>query len=179
MEPPHRISSSLVQRWDDLFIWQHYFSRGWSCPPCPHANLRILRSQCYWHNIGNPTETHIKSREISFAHSYSFSYPIMLKFCTEHGSITAVLCAKFQNDWTSYMGVMDERDFTRFELKCVWVDSIYCNDPWLVMGLIYEFLKAKLLSMNLISNRLSKRKHGSQYRDVTRATIRLLVRLDV
>ena len=24
--------------------------------------------------------------------------PIILKFCTQHGSYTAVLCAKFQND---------------------------------------------------------------------------------
>ena len=26
--------------------------------------------------------------------------PIVVKFCTEHGGITTVLCAKFQNDWT-------------------------------------------------------------------------------
>ena len=52
-------------------------------------------------NIGYPPETHLKtkSREISFAHNFRFNCPIVLKFCTEHGSDTAVPCAKFQNDW--------------------------------------------------------------------------------
>ena len=54
-------------------------------------------------NIGYPSETHLKlkSCEIFFAHNICFIYPIILKFCTEHGSITAVLCAKFQNDRTT------------------------------------------------------------------------------
>ena len=38
-------------------------------------------------------------------------------FCTEHGSITAVHCAKFQTDWTIETDVMDERDFARIEFK--------------------------------------------------------------
>ena len=42
---------------------------------------------------------------------------IVLKFCTEHGSITAVLCAKFQNDLATKMGIVDERDFARFKFK--------------------------------------------------------------
>ena len=41
-------------------------------------------------------------------------YPIVLTFCTEHSS---VLCAKFQNDWTTEMDVIDERYFARFEVK--------------------------------------------------------------
>ena len=40
---------------------------------------------------------------MSFAQMYVFSCPIVLKFCTEHGSYSAVLCAKFQNDWTTHM----------------------------------------------------------------------------
>ena len=59
----------------------------------------------------------LKSHEISFAHNSCFSWPIPLKFCTEHGSITAVLCAKFQTDWIIEMDVMDERDFARFEFR--------------------------------------------------------------
>ena len=53
--------------------------------------------------MGYQSETHpkLKSREISFVHNVRFSCPIFLKFCTEHGSITAVLCAKFQNDWVA------------------------------------------------------------------------------
>ena len=48
---------------------------------------------------------------------YLFSYVIILKFCTEHSSDTAVLCAKFQIDWTTVMDVMDNQDFFRFEFK--------------------------------------------------------------
>ena len=46
-----------------------------------------------------------------------FSFPIILNFFTEHGSDTAMLCAKFQDDWTIDTDVMDEQDFGRFEFK--------------------------------------------------------------
>ena len=70
-------------------------------------------------DISYPSEIHLqlKSREISLAHNSGFSWPIALKFCTEHGSIIAVLCAKFQTDWTIEMDVMEERVFARFEFK--------------------------------------------------------------
>ena len=70
-------------------------------------------------NIGYPSKKHLKpkSREISFAHYLFPSYTIILKFCTEHGGITVVLCAKFQNDWTADTNVLDERDLARFEFK--------------------------------------------------------------
>ena len=42
---------------------------------------------------------------------------MMQKFCTEHGSIAAVLCAKFQNDRTILGKAMGERDFTRFQFR--------------------------------------------------------------
>ena len=66
-----------------------------------------------------PPKRHIKldSREVSFTRNLFCNYPIVLKFCIEHGSDTAVLCAKFQNDRTMETGVMDERDFARFEFK--------------------------------------------------------------
>ena len=68
-------------------------------------------------NIGCPSETplKLKSRENSFAHDFFIRYPIVWKFCTGHGSDTAVLCAKFQNDWTTETDVMVERDFARCE----------------------------------------------------------------
>ena len=50
---------------------------------------------------------------------------MILKFCTEHGSITAVLCANFQNDFTTKMDVMDEQEFTRFLLFLC--DVLSCN----------------------------------------------------
>ena len=51
-------------------------------------------------NTGYPSKTHLKlkSRKISFVHKICFNCPIVSKFYIEHGSITAVLCAKFQND---------------------------------------------------------------------------------
>ena len=54
-------------------------------------------------NIGCASETHLKLkfREILFTHNLLLSYQIILKFCTKHGSITAVLCAKLQNDLTN------------------------------------------------------------------------------
>ena len=83
------------------------------------------------------SETHLipKSVEIWFAHSLFLNYLIILKFCTEHGSFTALLCAKFQNDLTTEMDVMDERDFARFEFKMSfgWISYIahiseyHCN----------------------------------------------------
>ena len=86
-----------------------------------HAVLAITNLGYYWAlcNMGHPCQTHLKheSREISFAHKISLFSPIVLKFCTEHGSDTAVLCAKFQKDWTAESGVKDERNFARFEFK--------------------------------------------------------------
>ena len=55
--------------------------------------------------------------QISFVHNIRLNNPIVLKFCTEHGSITVVLCAKFQYDWTTETNVMDERYFSRFEFE--------------------------------------------------------------
>ena len=45
------------------------------------------------------TTTHakLKSIEISFVQNTHFSSQIILNICTEHGSDTAVLCAKFRN----------------------------------------------------------------------------------
>ena len=40
-----------------------------------------------------------------------------LQFCTEHGSDTVRLGAKFQNDWLFTMDFMDERNIIRFKFK--------------------------------------------------------------
>ena len=42
---------------------------------------------------------------------------ILLIFYTEHGSITAVLCVKYQNDTSTEEVVIDKRDFARLECK--------------------------------------------------------------
>ena len=64
------------------------------------------------YNMGFPSERHLKlkSREVPFAHNSCW---IVLKFCSEYGSDTEVLNAK----WTTETDVMDERHFARFEFK--------------------------------------------------------------
>ena len=61
-------------------------------------------------NTYDTSETHLilKSRKVSFDHNINFSRRILLKVCTEHGSITAVLCANFQKDSPTKKGTMDE-----------------------------------------------------------------------
>ena len=54
---------------------------------------------------------------------------IIQTFCTERGSDTAVLCAKFEIDWTGGMEVIYERDFRRFQIKYgkFRTDIIHCT----------------------------------------------------
>ena len=59
----------------------------------------------------------LKSRVISLVHNLLLNCQIISKFCTEHGSIIAVLCANCQNDLTTEMDVLDKRDFARFPFK--------------------------------------------------------------
>ena len=61
---------------------------------------------------------------------WAASYSIALKFCTEQGSITAVLCAKFQTEWTIEMGVVDKQDFARFEFKMSFGQISYIPLTW-------------------------------------------------
>ena len=70
-------------------------------------------------NIGYLSETHLKPKscEISFACNLFINYPIVMTFCTEHASDTAMLCTNFQIDWTTEVDVMDEWDFVRFEFQ--------------------------------------------------------------
>ena len=68
------------------------------------------------YNVGYPCETHLKTQNL-FAYNLSLSSPVVLQFYTEHGSDTAVLCAKFQNEWTTETNVMDEQDFARFDFS--------------------------------------------------------------
>ena len=59
----------------------------------------------------------IKSREISFAHKLLTICQFILKLCTEHGSITAVLYSNFQNDLTIETDLQAERGFARLEFR--------------------------------------------------------------
>ena len=99
--------------------------------------------QCYLCNMGYPSETHLdlNSREVSFAHNLLLSHKIVLKSCTEHGSITAVLCTKFQNDWTNDTDVIDERDIARIKFTKVTgtCDAEMDHYIWLVNSHYIQF----------------------------------------
>ena len=75
----------------------------------------------------------LKPDEISFVQNAYFSCQIALKICAEHGSYgsyTAVLYAKFQNDFPTEQCVMGKRDFTRFEFKmCLGLTSCIAAPP--------------------------------------------------
>ena len=65
----------------------------------------VIRGQCW--NTGYPSETHLqlKSRQISPPpppHNIHISCRIVLKFCTEHGSNTAVIGTRFQKRFDNY-----------------------------------------------------------------------------
>ena len=59
-------------------------------------------------NIGYPSATYLKLkfRESSFVHNFRLNDSIVLKFCTEHGSIIAVLCSQFQTVRTNKTGFL-------------------------------------------------------------------------
>ena len=55
---------------------------------------------------------------------FCLSHPIILQFCTEHGSITAMLCAKLQNDWAMKKN-KDKQDF--MDVSAVLNAFMVCN----------------------------------------------------
>ena len=67
-----------------------------------------------WNAVRYRNPNLVKSR---LPKAFFVSYAIVLIFCTELGSDTAVLCAKFQTNWTIGTEVVDERDFARFQFK--------------------------------------------------------------
>ena len=72
-------------------------------------------------NTGYPPETHLKlsSREISFVHKWWLNGPIVLKFCTEHGSIT----------FRTMGGLKEILRMSQIWRDWVWTDGHYCTRP--------------------------------------------------
>ena len=105
-----------------------------------------------WYNIAYPFETYLKPkpREISFGHNLLLSCTVVLKFCTEHGSVTAVLCAKYQNDLTIEMDVLNERSFARFEFD-VSFGEITCIATKFAGYLMFCLHKNSVLKGNMLS----------------------------
>ena len=66
------------------------------------------------------TRLQLKCCEISFVHNIHCCCKVALKFCTEHGNITALICAKFQNDWVTDKWAISKLEFVRFWfLTCI------------------------------------------------------------
>ena len=90
-----------------------------------HITLHAILSQGDWilsSSISiclSPSGIHLKlkSRKISFAHNFCRRRWILLKFCREHGSQTAVFCAKFQKDSLTQMDVIWKWDLAIFHGK--------------------------------------------------------------
>ena len=82
------------------------FGRIFNIQPVPR--LSLLLTQC---RARAPWPHHQECLVILF-----HCCQIILKFCTEHGNDTAMLCAEFQNDLATEMDVINEQNFTRFEL---------------------------------------------------------------
>ena len=125
-----------------LFQWRHQhcatrtlahkkktvFSRGrpvyFISGPPKHRSARLGAL----HNMGYQSETHhrLKSHEISFFHNIRVSYPIILKFCPEHGNENAIMHSiKCQNDWLTEKQVMSKQDFMEFWFKCIFGQISY------------------------------------------------------
>ena len=98
----------------------------------------------------------LKSRQISFFRKTFNSCPKTLLFCTEHGSYTAVICTKYQSDWTTVGDFMEEHDFARFQFKTDFDHLRFIETGpwyrvgWLACGILLYLedvtIKAKLTS---------------------------------
>ena len=119
IEGKNPLLSSLNLSLDYLFIIKSAHSWGL-------LQYRMSFRKAKWNLVKKK-----KPCDALFACNLFVSCQIVLIFCTEHGNITAVLCAKFQNNLINEMDVMDEKDFTRFEFKRSW-------------GGIYHILKQPL-----------------------------------
>ena len=80
------------------------------------------------------TYSKIKSYEILFDHKINLGWAIILKFLTEHCNDTDMLHVKFQNILRDEMGVMDENNFARFEVKKSSEGISYIiTAPWVIL----------------------------------------------
>ena len=133
----HRTASSQV--WRCYKIWQmpictsvnsNWQVTGFVMRPCHHS-LKVCWGLC---DIWHPPEKHLKpkSREISSDHKLFLNDPFVLKFCTGHSNIIAMLFVNFQNDWTSETDITDEPVLGRIEIKTGlgWIFLI-AQPPWL------------------------------------------------
>ena len=93
----------------------------------------------------------LKIHKISFAHDIQCNHRILLKFCTEHCSYTAVLCAQFQKDALIIKNSTDkwvfcEISFLRWSMDrfwTLWLQGCFKNT--------YELLNLRALNFSLVN----------------------------
>ena len=77
------------------------------------------------------TRFKLKSRQILFVYISFLTLRILLTFCTEQDSNTAVLNANFQNELLNVVDVKGLRGFAKFQIKSVFGWIIYIvTGPW-------------------------------------------------
>ena len=92
------------------------------------SRLRYSGLWTYW--ISSRNLSKLKYHEISLFHKISFSCQIVLKFCKEHGTVIAVLCAKF----SKRLGIC-KITYWQMRFREIWVrdnfrtDIPYCTRP--------------------------------------------------
>ena len=88
-------------------------------------------------NITNPPQNGSKLKYLKtfFVHDVTISYWINVKLCTEHGSDTAVLCAKFHIDLANQKVTLNFFFFNE-----IWVSDmhLYVYDKVLSLWLLYS-----------------------------------------
>ena len=78
-----------------------------------------------FYNIWYPSETLQISQNI-FVNIQHFYCDVGLKLCTEHGSITAVFCVQFQDDYDTDRLVMQIQYFAKFGMLYQFRKDILC-----------------------------------------------------
>ena len=88
------------------------------------TSIKVRKDLAWWgcFSIANPSETSLKlkSHKDLLANDQLRNCQ---EFCTEHGSDTAMLCGKFQNNWTIMMNVIKQCDFGD-----IWVQGAFRTD---------------------------------------------------
>ena len=140
-EYPHPITCCRTSTWPHIMngdIPSQYLPAGiWiktaTCSQCSyqwcHKWWNIIIMRLLYYRI-YPPKTHfkIKSHKILLVHNIHFSCQIILTFCTEHGSVTAMLCAKFQNDLTTEKYIMCKKNSQNLRSRCSILQST-SDDP--------------------------------------------------
>ena len=154
-EYPHPITCCRTSTWPHIMngdIPSQYLPAGiWiktaTCSQCSyqwcHKWCHIIIMRLLYYRI-YPLKNHskIKSHKILLVHNIHFSCQIILTFCTEHGGVTAMLCAKVQNDLTTEKYIMCKNKFSKFEVKMFYI-AINVRWPWSTHSCVVDQKKKK------------------------------------